>query len=57
VAALGVDEDRDVGLGFGGEGEELARDGGGEPLGDLAADDDRARPQKPLDDRVGDRAA
>ena len=55
VAALRVDEDGDVGLGLGGEGEELAGDGGGELLGDLAADDDGAGPQEALADGVGER--
>ena len=39
-------------LGLGGEREQLARDRGGQLLGDLAADDDRAGPQQPLGDGV-----
>src|SRR5690242_540481 len=41
VAALRIDEDRNVAIGLGGQREELARDGRRQALGDLPADDDR----------------
>src|SRR5689334_64472 len=52
VAALRVDEHRDIAVGLGRQREELARHGGRQALGDLTADDDRARAKQALGDRI-----
>src|SRR5213080_782452 len=52
VAALGVDEHRDLLARLSGQGEQLCRHARGDALGDLTADDHGARAKQPLGDEV-----